>query len=252
VTPFYRGFTPAIVIPPAAVIPETGEITGSLRWNTNVGFERINNANQVYQGSVALKLEVINPALPEALPHLATPFISLSQIGETTFDRIIQATLTYSFNVSESTPMPLTTDQVIVTESGAWSSTTQFTLPTDYSQWAQDNGLVNPDPEATNSAGIPWVFLYNMDLPTTTSALPISVVTEGGAQLVEIVLPEAGLKLPMGVEFSGSLNAGTWNPLPPLFYPPNNPDPLAPGATGSPRFVLPIPGRCFMRFTTEL
>lgn len=247
-SPFYLGFTPSVINPPAAVIPGSGEIVGALRWVTNAGFERI------YNGTTATVMhqEVINPATPLTKPHRGTPSIALTQIGETTFNRTIRTTLTYTFDEEERYGFFGSTDEVIVTETGSWSATKNFTLPTEYGQWAQDQGLNNPDPEDANEAGIPYVFLYALDLPEDTDSLPIRVVNTGGQRKVEIVLPAGGLKRAMTVEYSSNLTNGSWFPLTQFNYPGFDLTVLDVGATGSPRFTFPLPGRCFMRFVTTL
>lgn len=136
-------------------------------------------------------------------------------------------------------------------ETGSWSTTASFTLPTDYSLWAQGNGLTNPDPDATNAAGIPWAFLYNFDLPPTTASLPITFVKQFGEDLVQITLPAAGLKLPMGIEYSTTLDDGSWDDLPVFLYL-NGANALDAGATGPKRFFFPAAPPCFIRFTTSL
>lgn len=246
-TPFYRGFTPLTLNPPASVNPVTGVVSGSHQWITNVCFERINSSRT---GQV--KLEIVAPPLPALqLPHRGSPSITLTQTGTSTFLRNVQATLNYQFNESAAHTIPGSAAQVIVQETGSWSTMAQFTLPTDYSIWAQANGLTHPDPDAANAAGIPWVFLYNFDLPPTTASLPITFVKLFGESLVQITLPAAGLKLPMGIEYSTTLTADSWDALPVFSYL-DGANSLDAGATGAKRFFFPAAPPCFIRFTTSL
>jgi len=247
ISPFYRGFAPLTVNPPAAVDPFDDIVAGNHEWLTYVGFERLFSS----RGGV-MKQEVISTLTPPvSLPHRGTPSITLAQIGTTTFNRIIQATLTFQFLEEASYNIGLSAEQLLVQETGSWSATAQFNLPTDYSDWTQVNGLGNPDPEATNPAGIPWVFLYNLDLPPTTAALPTSFVQFFGEELVQITLPEDGLKLPMTLEYSTTMEDGSWHELPFLNYL-DGFQSLDAGATGAPRFFFPEAPPCFMRFKTSL
>lgn len=243
-TQFSR-FTPTSV-GDLSVDPVTGAITGVLRWTTSVGVEIINGSRT---GNI-LDIVVSPPLPPLQRPHTADPSIVLQETSATSFLRTIRGTLTYDFSSLQSHDIPISTAQAIVTETGSWSATSNFTLPTDYGQWAIDNGLNNPDPEGTNEAGIPNVFLYSLDLPGDARTLPISVVPVDNFYQVQIVLPESGLKTAMKIEYSFSMADGTWQELSPFFYP--SPDALDVGATGSPSFPFPLPGRCFMRFVTEL
>lgn len=243
-TQFSR-FTPTSVGEPS-VDPVSGAITGVLRWTTSTGVEIITGSRT----ENILNIVVSPPLPPLQRPHTADPSIVLQEVSATSFLRTIRGTLTYDFNSLQSHDIPISTAQAIVTETGSWSAVSNFTLPTDYGQWAIDNGLNNPDPEGANEAGIPHVFLYSLDLPGDASTLPISVVPVDHFYQVQITLPANGLKTAMKIEYSFSMADGTWQELPTFFYP--APDVLDVGATGSPTFLFPLPGRCFMRFVTEL
>ena len=247
ISPFYRAFVPTTVNPPASVDPFDGIVAGNHHWVTSVGYERIYSNR-----SGVMKQEVVSSqAPPVELPHRGTPIISLAQTGTTTFHRIIRATLTYQFSESAAYNIPQSAEQLFVQETGGWSTTAQFTLPSDYSLWAQSHGLGNPDPEDTNPAGIPWVFLYNLDLPPTTATLPAGFVRQFGEHLLQITLPATGLKVPMSIEYSTTLEDGSWQALPIDSYL-DGLDSLDSGATGSPRFFFPAAPPCFLRFKTSL
>ena len=247
VPPFFRAFVPTTVNPPASVDPFDGIVAGNHHWVTSVGYERLFSSR-----SGVMKLEVVSSqAPPVELPHRGTPIISLAQTGTTTFHRLIRATLTYQFTESAPSNIVQSAQQLFVQETGSWSTTALFTLPNDYSLWAQSHGLVNPDPEDTNPAGIPWVFLYNLDLPPTTPSLPAGFVQQFGENLLQITLPATGLKVPMSLEYSTTLADGSWQALPLESYL-DGPGSLDSGATGSPRFFFPAAPPCFLRFKTSL
>lgn len=130
-----------------------------------------------------------------------------------------------------------------------YANTAIFSFPTSYGQWANGNGLSQPQPEALNDAGIAYAILFALDLPASADSLPIVAATTPTGPVVTMTLPEGGLLNPMSVEYSESME--TWSSLPGEYYL-DGEDSLDLGKSGAPRFGFPGGARGFLRFGTTV
>ncbi|MFC7339294.1 hypothetical protein ACFQY0_19025 [Haloferula chungangensis] len=189
---------------------------------------------------------------PDTLPLPGSATVTISQVSKNTFSRTLKAKLVLSLNEAETIllPAPSLNTSIIKTEAGTiTSSSSNFTAPTPYGQWAIDNQLNNPDPESPNPSGIPYAILMALDLPATASTLPITIENTGYGPVATIVLPEDGLQNPMSIEYTSDLSASNWVPLTTNYYL-HGPSALDQGKSGSPKFTLPPGPTGFIRFVS--
>ncbi|MGE9269938.1 MAG: hypothetical protein ACQKBU_03980, partial [Verrucomicrobiales bacterium] len=228
VSPYYLGYTPSSPFGASNVVAETGAIeTSGLRRLANQGFERIYNNRT---GEVMR--EVYTDTSPGLLFHRGAASIHLVETETTTLSRKIEVTLAFDFAETDRHDIALSPDEVIVTETGSWSTRAQFSIPSDYADWAESVGSPNADPNTENAAGIPFGILYAMNLPLSAGSIPTEFTNYFGVQQVRLILPTDGLRAEMAAEYSADLAAETWYPLDSQFYF-DGPRSLEEGATGS-------------------
>jgi hypothetical protein len=252
-------FRPETIVPVGQITP-SGELDNSEHvfftyWGTMITRHVVDSKPQVALTADWRPIPTSNPG-PSDLPMKGTFTPSISVIASRPTYRTMLALLT--IELDERDPVTLRgapealSLEVEFTEVGTFSANTVlFNVPTAYGNWAIENGLSSPDPDDTNSAGIAYGILFAMDLPATTTTLPISVDNSGPEPLTRISLPAGGLLNPIYVEYSSDLKTSPWPKLPAANYV-DGPDSLDSGATGSPRFRYPDGDLGFMRFATDL
>ncbi|MEM1083378.1 MAG: hypothetical protein AAGI48_04605 [Verrucomicrobiota bacterium] len=196
-----------------------------------------------------------NDINPSILPYRGVSTPSIEEVSSTVHELTLQAYLTIELDESEIVTLsgkPTFPDlDIVETEAGTVTGKTgQFKINTDYGDWSDENSpIVKLDPEDTNDAGISYGILYALDLPADTTSLPISIANTPAGPVTTIVLPEGGLRNPLGVEYTDDLSATDWPELPDANYV-DGTDSLDLGATGDPDFTFPADTLGFMRFTT--
>ncbi len=213
-------------------------------------------SNAVIGSSIQPPVLVNYTISPALLPFRGTATPSIEEISSTIHQRTIRATLDIEFNEFEDKVLPGLTASlnlpVVETELGTVTAQTgTFAIPTDYADWAGDNGLDQPAPEDPNPAGIAYGILYALDLPADATSLPIGVANTPAGPVVTITLPDDGLRNALGVEYSPDLATPDWPDLPVVHFL-DGADSLDRDATGEARFSFPAGDTGFLRFTTTL
>lgn len=257
--PSYMRFSPRTLgIADGAVLPD-GTLDNSHHYlyadrGSQVTARTVSNAS--IGSSIQPPVLVNYTFSPAALPFKGVATPTLGEISSTLHQRSLQLTLVIEFNEADTTVLPgviaALNLPVLETEHGTVTAQSGFfPVATDYGSWASDNGLVQPDPEDTNDAGIAYGILYALDLPADSTSLPIDIASTPEGPVASIVLPEGGLRHPMGVESTMDLTAADWPELPADQYL-DGADSLDRGATGEPRFSFPPGTTGHLRFTTTL
>ncbi len=131
-------------------------------------------------------------------------------------------------------------------EVGKIDASTTIEMPTAYGQWAEDQDLDLVTGEEVNASGISYRILYALNLPTTTSILPIAATQAPNPQ-VSIELPSGGLQIGLVPEYSPSLLEDSWDDLPVENFL-DGENSLDVGQSGMRMFSLPSGDRQFLRF----
>lgn len=134
-------------------------------------------------------------------------------------------------------------------ESGNIYADATYTVPSEYGQWALDNGLELETGEEVNESGMPYALLYAFDLPPGASSLPLSFSPDSGPR-VTLALPGRGLGKTVKVEYSPDLSSG-FTPLPAGNFVTGT-DSLDAGSTEPAVLSFPAGGRGFLRFLVDL
>jgi hypothetical protein len=134
-------------------------------------------------------------------------------------------------------------------ETGNIYAEASYSVPTDYGQWALDNGLELTTGEELNQAGMPYSLLYAFDLPPDAASLPMTF-SSSPDPTVTLDLPSSGLGFTVEVEYSSDLATG-FSPLPDENFE-DGTDSLDAGKQDDATLSYPDGGKGFLRFYVDL
>ena len=147
----------------------------------------------------------------DEVPFFGDTKLSVEEVSKTLYQRRIRVILTVDVATNDLLLLPGTVPSlntyIADTEEGTINiRSNQITIPSCFGKWASENRLINPNPETLNPADIPYAILMALNLPVTTSVLPISIEKTASGPLATIDLPIGGLENPMSVEYTTDLS----------------------------------------------
>ncbi len=134
-------------------------------------------------------------------------------------------------------------------EEGSLYASASFTIPTEYGQWAIDNGLTLTTGEEVNAAGMPYALLFAFDLPAESASLPLTF-SSTPTPIVQLTLPASGLGFTVLVEYASDPGSA-FTPLPDENFL-SGTDSLDAGQTAPATLSFPTGAQGFLRFYVEL
>ena len=176
--------------------------------------------------------------------------IQLALTSATLFSRNLTASLSGSVEETLSEAIEDTNATLSISQNGSFTAVATFSLVTPYGQWALDNQLVEPAPDATNAAKLPYGLLFAFGLDADATSLPIEMIQTSSGPKAQLQLPAAGLAASVTALYSANLS-DSFQPLANQFLD-DGVNALQEGEIGIRTVSLPSGPRGFLRFAANL
>lgn len=176
------------------------------------------------RGTITSRYMVGNTVLQEEIRNLATqpdrnPLVGITTVTSSLLEDLIYKTryrihFTHSRDETRTEPAELVNGTVNIREVGSFSTSGEIWAPGQaFVDWAlaERDQVPGSLTEICKITGQPLIILYAFDAPPGGWSPPVTIDAEGGR--IGVDLPSGGLKAPVRLEFSASLEHGAWAPL---------------------------------------
>lgn len=235
--------------PSGQIHPQTGAVTNS--------DHRITIDRGILQTTISIpsfnvsESETINFASnPETSVPSGMTTIHLEELNSSLLVRNLRATVNSSINTSDADAIPDTNLTLNYSEQGSYVAIADFSIPTAYGRWVQDNALNGAQPEEKNPFGIPYALLFAFSLPADASTLPFTAIASASGPKVKIALPSGGLRADVMPTYAEML-LDPFTPLPAAYFD-DGADSLNQGKTGPVTLSFPVGRTSFIRLAVHM
>ncbi len=187
---------------------------------------------------------------PNIVEMEGTNIVKIERVpSNSPLDQRLKVSLTSSFIANSSDLFVDTNARMTTVEEGDLLSVGYTTIPTPYSHWLANNSVFSESGYEQNRFGISYYLLYVLDLPISSKKLPIGF-EKSDPNSLSVILPSAGLKEDLIIEYSNSLIPDSWIPIDSSFFVDTGAS-LNKGASGKVRIRSPHVGTSFFRIVAD-